>query len=929
MCSPNRTLPDLTEETPPPGMKRIAALGESFLQGAHDASAGVDERPCMPQRFTYNYWLDSTEVTQGQYACVMGGLPARTDTSQYGSGPRNPMFYVTWFDAVLFCNARSVGDHLDTVYSYDGPPRKNGENVYCLMNVVIHYDRGGYRLPTEAEWEYGAREGTSSIPFPHLSDSAEAAGYAWYAADASDKTHPVAGLRSNTFGLYDMAGNVYEWTGDWRGSYTSAAIVNSLGVPYSNSVGERVVKGGSFEHGFSDLRPSRRGTTYPSTPSSATEHIGFRCAWGVVRTANYIGSAPCTLATAAVRLVENDIRAVLGMRNARLVFVNVTRDFRTLCYVDFWSTYPGIYEFKDYTSVFKPAISPNGRHVAFSTGNDGQSGPATIFVRSLDSVTAQAVALPCSSAFGPRWWVDPSTRDTFIVYATSAEDNASGGWASAKTCTQRMRGRIAWGAPEQLIVDGGFHGGMTTDGRFVITGFTRLLTRDLTDNTTRVLFRSPANGKDAGSSSQACNVSVSPDTAGQERRCLFLDFGAPGGSTLIGRPYGIHEYLFMEDFTHGDSVVSWIRCPLADAAWNYPQWSNSSRFAVVCGENGAGQTHAVYVIDLINKAYRLAVEGTQLAHPAVWVSQEGLEAASEGFDIDSLGNYNDPPQYFSQQYFMLRMQGFWRKRQSMNTVFLGSSHTAQAINPRCFSKGTQTVNLAFGQGNFLAQRMIILNYLLKHCPKLRLIGMDVITGWMFKPDGNFQSAWNYISGTKGYLYDKNHGFWEGDLPPDFERLITAAHCPAVLPGWDTLGLDSTVCSNWGGSNPDIGAYGTDWTIDQSYYRANIDSLKSLIKTLSDRTIHLILYTTPESPYYKNTNAYGRWGPGRGSGEAMMAQLKALEDTFPEYYHFYDANRGGNHDYTDDEAWDFDHLCAKGAQKFSTRVSALVDSVLRR
>jgi hypothetical protein len=106
----------------------------------------------------------------------------------------------------------------------------------------------------------------------------------------------------------------------------------------------------------------------------------------------------------------------------------------------------------------------------------------------------------------------------------------------------------------------------------------------------------------------------------------------------------------------------------------------------------------------------------------------------------------------------------------------------------------------------------------------------------------------------------------------------------------------------------------------------MDSLKAMIMKLSALKIHFLAYITPESPYYASTISYGRDGPVRSTGDSIIVQLRALQDTFP-YFHFYDFNMDGNHGYADSEAANYDHLCPAGAAVFSVRLDSIVHAIL--
>ena len=655
-----------------PGMRKILANGKSFLQGANDSLASIDdlEKPPMEAGFSYDFWIDTTEVTQKEYQEVTGSQPL-PDSATIGRGGQFPVSYVSWYDAVLFCNLKSKKNNCDTVYSYFGKKSLNSGSVFDMTGLRIQYDKNGYRLPTESEWEFCAREGTSTIPSPGLADSSQARAVAWFDQNSSNTTHPVAQLKGNKFGLYDMAGNVYEWTNDWKGPYAAETITNSIGAPLPNSYIERVMKGGSFKHGFIYLRPSRRGAVYPVTLSTTADFIGFRCACGIIPVARYCVADTTAIVTNPVDLVINDVTPFLGTTRARLVFTNVTGSARTLCFVDFNKAVPTIFEFTDMTNVFVPAISPDGKFAAFCNRGEGMSGPAQVSIRSLDSTSRPAWGLGADSAFVPRWRVDQLTRDTFLVYTNSSVDNASSVWPSTETILQQMTGGRPYGPPAVLIGNGSFHDGLSSSGQYVVTGYTRCVMRDLIDSWEHQLFVSPYNGKNASGSTQVCNVSISQDLLHPDR-CMFLDFGCPDQiSSLTQSTYGPHEYLFISEFA--GTTLSWFKCPSGESSWDFPEWSNVAQFAVASARNGGDDAHAIYFVNLASGASTQVAQGTELENPGLWIDNTNILPPNFQLSLDSLGIYDDPLLSGDQVPFSFKMHYFWRRHASLNAVFVGSA----------------------------------------------------------------------------------------------------------------------------------------------------------------------------------------------------------------------------------------------------------------
>lgn len=251
------------------GMVYLA--GGSFRMGGDTtvvesfAAAGSAEHLVTISAFL----MDSTEVTQRHWVALMGSNP-----SGNGGCMDCPVEGVTWFDAILFCNARSRSEGLDTVYTWSGPVSKDGR-IVGMGSVKENRRRSGYRLPSEAEWEYAARAGAEGM-WSWGNDSSETVKYGWVGANAQGHTHPVAKLAPTGDGLYDMQGNVWEWTSDWIAAYSSVAQVDPAG-PATGVV--RVFRGGCINEKSSY---PKNGDREGNTPDHYSAVLGFRCARSLV-----------------------------------------------------------------------------------------------------------------------------------------------------------------------------------------------------------------------------------------------------------------------------------------------------------------------------------------------------------------------------------------------------------------------------------------------------------------------------------------------------------------------------------------------------------------------------------------------------------------------------------------------------------------------
>jgi formylglycine-generating enzyme required for sulfatase activity len=254
-------------------------MGDSFSEGVSD------EIP-VRQVTVSAFYMGKTEVTKGEWDKVRAwGLGhGYTDLSPgEGKAANHPVQTVSWWDAIKWCNARSEAEGSLPCYAVGGSPMRTGTTV-----PTVNWTAKGYRLPTEAEWEKAARGGLSGKRFPWgdtISHSqANYASSSSYAYDVSPTrgyhpsygvgTSPVGSFAANGYGLQDMAGNVFEWCWDWKGSYGSGARTDPRG-PTSGAI--RASRGGSYYvGGVSHCRAASRGYYGSVNPIYRDRDLGFR-----------------------------------------------------------------------------------------------------------------------------------------------------------------------------------------------------------------------------------------------------------------------------------------------------------------------------------------------------------------------------------------------------------------------------------------------------------------------------------------------------------------------------------------------------------------------------------------------------------------------------------------------------------------------------
>ncbi|MCL2704950.1 MAG: formylglycine-generating enzyme family protein [Spirochaetaceae bacterium] len=231
---------------------------------------------------TKGFYMAKYAVTQEQYQSVMGSNPSyfnNNPASEEEQGKR-PVERVRWYDTIVFCNKLSITEWLTPVYTIDGKTNPDDWEAipvsdYATWDAVeMSSTANGYRLPTEAEWEYACRAGTQTVFNNGNNNYTNVGAIAWHYSNSDNKTHEIGKKIPNAWGLYDMHGNVYEWCWDWYDDYDGAATdPKGPRTPNMSYGAERVSRGGCFDHLADNARSAYR---YFYGPWGGLNVIGFR-----------------------------------------------------------------------------------------------------------------------------------------------------------------------------------------------------------------------------------------------------------------------------------------------------------------------------------------------------------------------------------------------------------------------------------------------------------------------------------------------------------------------------------------------------------------------------------------------------------------------------------------------------------------------------
>ncbi|WP_334103369.1 formylglycine-generating enzyme family protein [Mesotoga prima] len=251
------------------GIEMVYVEGGTFTMGDTWGDGDSDEKPTHKVTLTYNFYIGNYETTFNEYDafCEATGRIKPKD-EDWGRGNR-PVVWVSWWDAIAYCNWLSEKEGLPKAYNSNGDFLGSDGKVTTDPDKVV-----GYRLPTEAEWEYAARGGKYSKGYKY-SGSNGVQEVAWFSDNSGSRTRDIGRRMANELGIYDMSGNVWEWCSDWYGLYTVTSQIDPYSYKATSSGSRRVYRGGGWSSSATYTRVADR---FNISPTYSYYNLGFRIA---------------------------------------------------------------------------------------------------------------------------------------------------------------------------------------------------------------------------------------------------------------------------------------------------------------------------------------------------------------------------------------------------------------------------------------------------------------------------------------------------------------------------------------------------------------------------------------------------------------------------------------------------------------------------
>lgn len=873
-------------------MVLVKPNGASVFMGTNDSLAKPNERPMMKVALDYPFYMGKHEVTCGEFSQLTDGKWGKFVECENDSFP---VANVTYYDAVLYANALSKKNKLDTVYSYMGLSLGEKGNCESIEGLAFNADADGYRLPTEAEWMFAANLGWKSTDY-------------WYSENSDYEAHEVCSIGIDSHGFCDFAGNVMEWVNDWLGFFKDTTLTNYVGAPDGGALGERILKGGSFMNSSEQVNLFRRGDIYTVSASNKADYVGFRLVKGKIPDALWMkNGGQVSSSPIKIRATQAMLKNKTKTYKMKLAFRNEMTG--NLSFVDYFNGSLTVVEIQDTLDVYHPEISPNGEKVAFSTKYEGVSGKSSIYVRNLDNKGSGLVKLNVESAAIPRWRV-LENGDTAIVYVTSTSNNKEQSDFESGSTWQVTFSNGKFGTPKKLF-DGSYNGGVSLDDKFAVSGAR--------------LMRVHVDGRDTLwlDGEQACNVSMN---MGKSHRTLLLDFSSKVGEKFVGEKYGVHKRLLIVD-DKGNLVQS-VAAP-DGYTFNHTEWTvgnvteNDGKGGLVVASlaNVNDANEKIVLVDLADSSVTDLVEGDDLWHPCFWIHPRSRLSAGSELDLDSAGVYLTENHNTEQSKFRVKMEVFWKNIEQTEILFVGSSRAEMGLSPDLYPD-RKMLNVGVMGIDPGRDFYFVKNYVFAHGKNLKVMTLSIdLDGWRGKED-HLQMIYG---NPPGFFYDLNHDFWRGGVPDGFVESVENAY-PAeeeISKYYSKRGGLEMVTGRWDAEPIEVLNDSVFTDEENQFLEEHLCELSDIIDSAAARNILVVGIIFPQAPQYSETGSFGIYGLQRSVAAKKIEWLQELSKNKPNFI-LMDENKMGHHDYSDEMAHNADHLCFTGANRLTERLMALLE-----
>ncbi|SHL36565.1 SUMF1/EgtB/PvdO family nonheme iron enzyme [Fibrobacter sp. UWEL] len=326
----------------------------------------------------------------------------------------------------------------------------------------------------------------------------------------------------------------------------------------------------------------------------------------------------------------------------------------------------------------------------------------------------------------------------------------------------------------------------------------------------------------------------------------------------------------------------------------------------------------------------------------VEVSSDSVESSSSGeanssssvgdttavaveLDRDSAGMYYVSGGSEGAMMLRFKMEVFWQYCKQSKLVVMGSSRSLDGVNPMLMDSSLMAINLSHVPNSLFDTYYLLRNYVLIHVQNLKFVvlSLDIDMWWRDPTDSYDNFFLSEYELYPGYVYDENHGFWRDGYPEGMYEKSQAA------PGFESYG--NLFRGARGFFAEGDGSWETDPSVDYDstwldkkpeLYRTNLEALRRIIAMAQAHDVRVIGVIFPQSPGYKLTGAYGKYGPRRSQADSLVNELAGLSLEY-ENFILMDEYKGGDHDYSDDMAVNRDHLNERGAAQLTARLDSLV------